>query len=109
MCRRFTGPHSVLQVFLEKIISSISQIAETHRFYSEKTLCLWNEEKVSIDVTPNTSNLDPKNKNQTGETTSLLITKKSCLTQESTKPLEEQQFEIVLTPKPLLENIEIYN
>lgn len=86
MCRRFTGPHSVLQVFLEKIISSISQIAETHRFYSEKTLCLWNEEKIPIEPTPNTLNGDSKNKNQTSETTSLLITKKSCLTQEATKP-----------------------
>lgn len=50
MCRRFTGPHSVLQVFLEKIISSISQIAETHRLYSEKTLCLWNEVKVPVEA-----------------------------------------------------------
>lgn len=51
MCRRFTGPHSVLQVFLEKIISSISQIAETHRLYSEKTLCLWNEVRVPVEAT----------------------------------------------------------
>jgi hypothetical protein len=38
-------------VFLEKIISSISQIAETHRLYSEKTLCLWNEVRVPVEAT----------------------------------------------------------
>lgn len=34
MCRRFVGPHSVLQVFLEKIISSIAQIADTLKEFS---------------------------------------------------------------------------
>lgn len=34
MCKRFIGPHSVLQVFLEKIVTSISQITETLKDYS---------------------------------------------------------------------------
>lgn len=34
MCRRFTGPHCVLQVFLEKIIASIGQIADTLKEYT---------------------------------------------------------------------------
>lgn len=80
MCRRFTGPHSVLQVFLEKIISSISQIAETHRLYSEKTLCLWNEERVPVDTAVATQGqidaANTKAKSQ-GTETSLLITKKN--------------------------------
>ena len=38
MCKRFVGPHSVLQVFLEKIITSVAQIADTLKEYSQKTL-----------------------------------------------------------------------
>jgi len=117
MCRRFTGPHSVLQVFLEKIISSISQIAETHRLYSEKTLCLWNEERVPIEATLSTQGqidlANSKSKNQ-GTETSLLITKKNnqpaeIVAGKAAQQESEQQFHIVMTPKPLLENIESYN
>jgi len=43
MCRRFTGPHSVLQIFLEKIVVSISQIAENLKDYTLNTLGLWVE------------------------------------------------------------------
>ena len=114
MCRRFTGPHSVLQVFLEKIISSVSQIAETHRLYSEKTLCLWNEVKVPIEPqvsSQGVADVNARSKNQGTESKSLLITKKNCQSDFSGKPQPEaeQQFQIVLTPKPLLENIESYN
>ena len=38
---RFTGPHSVLQVFLERIIFCVNHIADTLKKYSLKTLCLW--------------------------------------------------------------------
>lgn len=79
MCRRFTGPHSVLQVFLEKIISSISQIAETHRLYSEKTLCLWNEVRVPVEATVSNQGIIESSKVKSqGTETSLLITKKNC-------------------------------
>jgi hypothetical protein len=67
----------VLQVFLEKIISSVSQIAETHRLYSEKTLCLWNEVKVPIEVTSTNQVVEASKQKQGAETTSLLITKKN--------------------------------
>lgn len=93
MCRRFTGPHSVLQVFLEKIISSISQIAETHRQYSEKTLCLWNEVKVPIEASVSNQGVieasNGKMKTQGTETTSLLITKKNCFTAEHSGKLAQ--------------------
>lgn len=51
-----------------------------------------------------------KTKPQTAET-SLLITKKcqAAETGKSQQAESEQQFQIVLTPKPLLENIESYN
>jgi len=66
----------VLQVFLEKIISSISQIAETHRLYSEKTLCLWNEVKVPIEPQASSQGVADTNA-RSNESKSLLITKKN--------------------------------
>ena len=43
MCKRFTGPHSVLQIFLEKIVASISCIAESLKEMTLKELGLWTE------------------------------------------------------------------
>lgn len=51
MCRRFTGPHSVLQIFLEKIVASINFIAEalkeeTLKSVQDGGLALWTEVEV---------------------------------------------------------------
>lgn len=47
MCRRFTGPHSVLQIFLENIIECIEKISQDIKM-SAKDLQLWNEEKNTV-------------------------------------------------------------
>jgi hypothetical protein len=46
MCRRFTGPHSVLQIFLEKIIDSIGKIQKQIKDITKNDLGLWSEEKT---------------------------------------------------------------
>jgi hypothetical protein len=49
MCRRFTGPHSVLQIFLEKIIACISKMAIRLKDAAKNELSLWEE----VDATKN--------------------------------------------------------
>ena len=48
MCHKFTGPHSVLQIFLEKIVASISFISEQLKEMTLKEIGLWNEIKIPI-------------------------------------------------------------
>lgn len=56
MCRRFTGPHSVLQIFLEKIIECVDQISSEIKESAIKDQNLWIEEKVIVRV-PKTNNI----------------------------------------------------
>ena len=51
MCRRFTGPHSVLQIFIEKIVASINSIAESLKESTLRELNLWTEVQVPLTST----------------------------------------------------------
>ena len=80
MCRRFTGPHSVLQIFLEKIVASISQISINLQDYTIKNLQLWSEMQVAVPVSTSrkaSSSLLTGHKRSSSADTSLLITKKN--------------------------------
>ena len=50
MCRRFTGPHSVLQIFLEKIVASINFVSESLKESTLKDLGLWTEVQVPLST-----------------------------------------------------------
>jgi len=47
LCKKYIGPHSVLQVFLEKIIDCIGQIALQIKRMTKNELKLW-KEKVTV-------------------------------------------------------------
>ena len=51
MCRRFTGPHSVLQIFLEKIVASIKFIAKSLKESTKNEFDLWIEVRTPITDT----------------------------------------------------------
>ena len=51
MCRRFTGPHSVLQIFLENIIECVDKISQEIKQSAIKDQNLWIEEKIIVRVT----------------------------------------------------------
>lgn len=51
MCRRFTGPHSVLQIFLEKIVASIKFIAKNLKESTKNEFKLWTEIRIPITDT----------------------------------------------------------
>jgi len=46
MCRRFTGPHSVLQIFIEKIVACVSFISQNLKQFVANTLDLWDKQEV---------------------------------------------------------------
>lgn len=48
-CKCFTGPHSVLQVFIEKIVQAIECFVQKLKRVSRDELKLWHEEKMSLD------------------------------------------------------------
>lgn len=117
MCRRFTGPHSVLQIFLEKIVASISQISETLKDYTIKNLGLWSEVQVAVPSSSTrraqigkSSSVLTGHKRSSSADTSLLITKtsKTAASQANQVPQVVQQFVTKLMPKPLLGNIDKY-
>lgn len=86
MCKRFTGPHSVLQVFLEKIIAAVSQIADTLKEYSQKTLCLWHE--VRKPVRQKKSTYKPA---RSSSADTCLLTKKTNAPVQAVSPLTQYQ------------------
>lgn len=43
-CKCFTGPHSVLQIFIEKIVEAIESFVEKLRVLTRDELQLWTEE-----------------------------------------------------------------
>jgi hypothetical protein len=45
MCKRFTGPHSVLQIFLEKIIGCIWRVSSQIKDMTKDHLGLWQEQR----------------------------------------------------------------
>ena len=51
MCRRFTGPHSVLQIFLEKIVASIKFISKSLKESTKNEFGLWIEVRTPITDT----------------------------------------------------------
>ena len=61
MCRRFTGPHSVLQIFLERIYCCIGNVIKNLKEYT-KSLSLWMETKKYQRSTSADSNLLITNK-----------------------------------------------
>jgi hypothetical protein len=48
ICKRYTGPHSVLQIFLEKIIDCIGKIQKQIKEMTQQQLYLWTEETCTI-------------------------------------------------------------
>lgn len=46
MCKRYKGPHSVLQVFLEKIIDCIWKIHSEIKDYTKNELKLWTDKVI---------------------------------------------------------------
>ena len=42
-CKCFTGPHSVLQIFIEKIVSAVESFAKRLRILTKDDLSLWVE------------------------------------------------------------------
>jgi hypothetical protein len=48
LCRKYTGPHSVLQIFLEKIIACIGNISLQIKNLAKNELQLWKEFKTVI-------------------------------------------------------------
>lgn len=81
MCRRFTGPHSVLQIFLEKIVASINFIAESLKLSTLKDYKLWIEVQIPADQQqPKKSS---NHKRSSSANPELLITKTSSGTTEA--------------------------
>ena len=118
MCRRFTGPHSVLQIFLEKIVASINYISENLKDSTLKNLRLWTEVQIPISKTQQNKKGAVLHKRSSSADTSLLITKTSktaegeaersqAQQQPKQSPLP-QQFATELEPKPLLDCIDSY-
>lgn len=52
LCRKYTGPHSVLQIFLEKIIACIGQISLQIKQLAKNELQLWQEYKTVLRKPP---------------------------------------------------------
>lgn len=48
LCRKYTGPHSVLQIFLEKIINCIGTISLQIKSMAKNDLHLWREFKTAL-------------------------------------------------------------
>ncbi len=106
MCRRFTGPHSVLQIFLEKIFVCISSMIKNLKEYT-KNLTLWVETKKFLRSTSADSNLLITNKtgsnyrkqNNVHETTVVRFKPLTENVQEYTMLLEEIQNQYLLIMK----------
>lgn len=60
-CRCFTGPHSVLQIFIEKIVQAIDSFAEKLKVLTRDELQIWLEEKVEKEESEEEKNLNELN------------------------------------------------
>ena len=84
MCRRFTGPHSVLQIFLEKIVASVKFISKSLKERTKNEFSLWIEVRTPITdtqqrskQTASSSLLIGHHKRSSSANPELLITKTS--------------------------------
>lgn len=111
LCKKYTGPHSILQIFLEKIINCIGQIALQIKKMTRNELKLWTEKTVIIRKTT-ASTLQRSSSADSG----LLITTTSSHQQNQNdlmrnkiiRQYTEEKVETRIKFKPLLKNIEGY-
>ena len=59
-CKCFTGPHSVLQIFIEKIVSALDSFAQKLRILTRDDLQLWVDDGKSA-LEPEEKNLNELN------------------------------------------------
>lgn len=60
-CKCFTGPHSVLQIFIEKIIAAIDSFAEKLKILTRDDLELWSDEHLDKEESEEEKNLNELN------------------------------------------------
>jgi hypothetical protein len=115
LCRKYTGPHSVLQIFLEKIIECIGNISLQIKNLAKNELQLWKEYKTVIR---RASTLQRSSSADSG----LLITTTSSQNHQDKnagnqgqdiksrllRPSLEESFNISVRFKPLVPNIDAY-
>ena len=112
LCRKYTGPHSVLQIFLEKIIACIGQISLQMKNLAKNDLQLWKEYKTVIRK--------PATLQRSASAESGLLITTTCTQQQDKlqgandvknrvlRPQIEESFNISVRFKPLLTNIDAY-
>ena len=60
-CKQFTGPHSVLQIFIEKIVEAVKSFADKLKLLTRDELSLWVEDKPDKDDSEDEKNLNELN------------------------------------------------
>eukprot|EP00347_Sterkiella_histriomuscorum_P000882 403374161 len=109
LCKKYIGPHSVLQVFLEIIIDCIGQISHQIKRLTKNELKLW-KEKVTVVRKTTVPQLQRSSSVDSG----LLITTNNTQNQNDMfqrsklKPSQDDMVEIQIKFKPLLKNIDAY-
>ncbi|CDW90482.1 UNKNOWN [Stylonychia lemnae] len=98
LCKKYVGPHSVLQVFLEKIIDCIGQIALQIKKMAKNDLKLWQEKVIKMNLQRSSS-----------ADSGLLITTTNNPQICKQKPQQHEDIlEVQIKFKPLVKNIEAY-
>ena len=98
MCKRYKGPHSVLQVFLEKIIDCIWKIHWEIKEFTKNELKLWTD-KVSRKSSNNLSSSSEK---------LLIKTTTSSQSDNSTGISQDNIIKKELKFEPFMPNIDAY-